>query len=428
MGRWSKLKKKDMANFSAMLFKAASGVKPLPISTARSNEPFVTPMFEDYLAKGDITGYMTELWRGVAARDIESLHVLIYLSIQVGEPEDTLEFVDMLLDTEDDYVMELWKPLKKEIDKLVEDEIDDQYEVAARFMGAYIKADVAYAKNHPAHRSMLKRFGETETTLYRAYLTNVGRQGDAPAEDVEDFKDCAPQEKKDEWRRLYRRRDCSANQIAIYHDAMKYAEKGDPYAMYIVGYLLAHGIETKYSNPKVVLLPADKEKALVWLNNATKAAIRPAFWEVGNIYLWRSNGDDENKDRAMLYITRGAELGDYESLKYMVQYQDDDAAKVAHLERIVEEHDDNTARLQLAEHYEKGLGCKVQPKKAYELAEYVYKHSSVSPYDSSQEDSAYKLAKYLREGFGCEKDEKYAGQIISWLDAENDRMMELLTK
>ena len=66
-----------MTNFSPELHKAASGAKSLPISKARSDEPFETPVFEDYLANNDIAGYMTALWKGAAARDIESLRYLI---------------------------------------------------------------------------------------------------------------------------------------------------------------------------------------------------------------------------------------------------------------------------------------------------------------------------------------------------------------
>jgi TPR repeat protein len=193
--------------------------------------------------------------------------------------------------------------------------------------------------------------------------------------------------------------------------------------MYIVGYSLSHGIVTKYSSPQIVLLPANKDAALPWLKKATKAQIPQAFWELGNIYFDRSM-----KEEGLDCIRRGAELDEAQCLRYLIQYKDDDAAKVQHLSRLVEENNDNKARLQLAEHYEEGTGCAINPQKAFELVEYVYNHTSVSPYDSSHEDSAEKLMRYLRTGFGCEKDPERAGRISSSLDADNDWMWELLTK
>lgn len=74
------------------------------------------------------------------------------------------------------------------------------------------------------------------------------------------------------------------------------------------------------------------------------------------------------------------------------------------------------------------MGCEKDERKAFELVEYVYTHSSVSPYDSSQEDSAEKLAHYLRNGIGCAVDYERASDIISGLDDDNDRMMELLSR
>lgn len=421
-----------MKNFAPKLFKAASNAEVLPVSKERSDEPFESPVFEDYLAKNDIAGYMTALWKGVAARDAESMRVLFYLSIRDEELDNALDLLDMLLEMDDEYALAFWyycDPLYKEMEEAGS---KDLHELQLAFESSLAQGDIKYRELYPDYQSLYDRFGDQEIPMLRAYINNVGRQPESSSETVKAFKDCAPQDKKDYWRSLYRRSDCSSNQIGIYHDAMSYADKGDPYAMYIVGYLLSHGIETKYDNPHIVLLPLDKDKALPWLINATKAGVRQAFWEVGSIYLDRSHRDDEHKaelkEQAMRYIRQGAELGDYHCLDYMVRYIDDDAAKVAHLERIVEEHGDNKARLQLADHYENGLGCEVNPKRAFELVEYVYKHSSVSPYDSSQEDSAHKLAGYLRSGFGCEKDPEYAGKIISWLDDENDRMWELLTK
>ena len=70
-----------MSDFSPELYKAASGAKSLPINKDRTDDPsFQSPVFADYLAKGDLSGYMTALWQGAAARDIPSLRILIFLA------------------------------------------------------------------------------------------------------------------------------------------------------------------------------------------------------------------------------------------------------------------------------------------------------------------------------------------------------------
>jgi len=72
----------SMANFSPSLFKAASQAEVMPVSKERSDAPFESPVFEEYLAKNDIAGYMTALWKGVPARNAESMRVLFYLSVK----------------------------------------------------------------------------------------------------------------------------------------------------------------------------------------------------------------------------------------------------------------------------------------------------------------------------------------------------------
>ena len=77
---------------------------------------------------------------------------------------------------------------------------------------------------------------------------------------------------------------------------------------------------------------------------------------------------------------------------------------------------------------EEGRGCEKNEKKAFELAEYVWSHSSASPYDSSQEDSVDLLCRYLRNGIGCEPDDERAGRIYRDFRDDEDRMYELLTR
>ena len=347
-----------MSNFSAELHKAASGAKSQPVSKARSYEPFESPVFEDYLASNDINGYMTALWKGAAARDKESLRVLFYLAVQNGETEDAVDIMDMMVEADDPYIHTYSKLLK-------EHELD--------YKTTLCMTDLAFERICPDYRSPFKRFGNTENALLRAYLNNVGRQTlPEPSEEVEQgqFKDCVPPETKDEWRSLYRRRDCSSNQMSIYAEAKPYAEQGDPFAMYIVGYLLAHGIQTKYTSPKVVLLPANHDEALRWLERAAKADIPEAQWEASQLWIFKD--DEYCKDEAMRYIKRGVELGDKDCLNYMAEHSPDAVERFRHLNALVEKGSSHKSRLQLAECYEKGLGCKKDERKAFELVEYVY--------------------------------------------------------
>lgn len=419
-----------MSNFSAKLYKAASGAKPQAVNKARTNEPIESPVFEEYLAKDDIAGYMTALWKGAAARDKESLRVLFYLAVQDGEVEDAVEIMDMMWDTDDPYIRTYWEFFKKhELDKMTEAEKNDPAQYKTRLKTILCLTDIVFERNDPDYRSPFKRFGNTHNTLLRAYLNNVGRQTLPEAsEEVEQglFKDCVPEETKDAWRGLYRRSDCSSNQISIYEQAKPYAEQGDPYAMYIVGYLLSHGIRTQYDSPQVVLLAPNHDEALRWLERAAKADVPEAQWEAAQ--LWMNKEDANSKDEAMRYIKRGVVLGDKDCLKYMAEQSADAVERFRHLSELVEKHPSHKSRLKLAECYEKGLGCEKDERKAFELVEYVYTHSSVSPYDSSQEDSAEKLAHYLRNGIGCAVDYERASDIISGLDDDNDRMMELLSR
>lgn len=420
-----------MSNFSAQLFKAASGAESRPISKARSYEPFESPVFEEYMAKNDISGYMSALWKGVEARDIESLRVLFYLAVQDEEVEDATDLLLMLYDdTDDDYARMYFRMLKDlEIDKMTPEQQDDIKHYRLMFKRILCLADMAYEQTHPGYLSPFSRFGDKEPVLLRGYLNNVGRQNlPEPSEEVLQghFKDCAPEKKKDYWRSLYYRDDCSSNQQSIYEDAKIYACQGDPYAMYIVGYLLAHSITTKYDHPPVVILPADRDEALRWLQRAAKANVPEAQWEVAR--LWINREEDFCKDEGMRYIRRGVELGNRDCIRYIVEHSDDPEERFRHLSMLVEMDNTYQSQLQLAECYEKGIGCAKDEKKAFELVEYVYKHSSCSPYDSSYEDATRMLRRYLNEGIGCEKDPDRAWRVYQAYKSDEDDMWELLTR
>ncbi|MBR1878996.1 MAG: sel1 repeat family protein [Paludibacteraceae bacterium] len=418
-----------MSAFSPELFKAASGAKSLPINKERIDDPsFVTPVYEDYAAKGDLTGYMTALWHGAAVRDIECLQVLLYLAIKCHEPEDVMDLIDMLIDTDDDSFIPLWQKLSqiiKDAKKWPKEIYEDEKKYKSRLSAEF---ENALCVSGPPDCL----FGEAEPELLRAYLNNVGRQSDAKTPDEEiTINNCVPEETKNYWRGLYRRDDCSSNQEVIYHDALTYAQKGDPFAMHVVGYLLNHGIQTKYSNPNITLLECDHQKALPWLKRAADAGVPEACYEVACALFntcYVSTSRESCTPEMMHYIKKGAELNERHCLERCFQWAENDEEAFGYLVRLADAWHKHEYKLKLAEYYEKGRGCEKDEKKAFELAEYVWKNSSASPYDSSYEDSVELLYRYLREGIGCEPDPERAGKIYCWYKDDEDRMWELLTK
>ena len=239
---------------------------------------------------------------------------------------------------------------------------------------------------------------------------------------------CVPEEKKNYWRGLYRRDDCSSNQETIYQEALEYAKQGDPFAMYVVGYLLSHGIRTKYSNPTVTILEPNKQKALPFLRRAADAGVTEACWEAASILF--DQGDEESKALGWQYVEKGAEKDDKDCLRGMIRrYEgEDDTKAFEYLVRLAAQNNTHEQKLKLAGWYENGRGCEKDEKKAFELVEYVYNNSSASPYDSSQEDSVGMLCRYLREGIGCKPDPERAGKIYRWYQDDEDRMWELLSR
>ena len=422
-----------MANFSPKLYKAASQADVLPVSKERSSAAFESPVFEEYLAKNDIAGYMTALWKGVPARDAESMRVLFYLSVKAEELDNAADLLDMLLDMEDEYAVCFWHFMDIQYEMMEKGGTRDMDQMLSAFKLSLVLGDATYLDAYPDYPSLLHRFGDHENTLLRAYINNVGRQEEpAESDEVQQIvlKDCAPEDKKEYWRSLYRRSDCSSNQIGIYHDAKAYAGKGDPYAMFIVGYLLNRGIKTKYSNPNVTLLEVDHQKALPWLKQAAEAGIVEACWETACSLseAWYVPTDEGQKPEIRKYIEMGAEKDDPDCLEWLYKNAEDDSQRFAYLVRLADKHRTHKYTLELAKWYEEGKGCEKDEKKAFELAEYVYKHSSISPYDSSYENAVRLLCRYLREGIGCEKDPLRAADIRSAYDSEEDDMMELLSR
>ena len=432
-----------MSDFSPELYKAASGAKSLPINKDRTDDPsFQSPVFADYLAKGDLSGYMTALWQGAAARDIPSLRILIFLAIQAHEPENAMDLIDMLLDTDDEYVVVLGKLIHQAVTNIGErleefgDDEDKYYlSLSMEFHAALCKTELEYAKIDKEYndtQSPFALFGEAENDLVRAYINNVGRQNDLSTFNFQlstfPINPCVSEEKKNYWRGLYRRDDCSSNQAAIYQEALNYAKQGDPFAMYVAGYLLSHGIRTKYSNPTVTILEPNKQIALPFLRRAADAGVTEACWETAAILF--DQGDEESKALGWQYVEKGAEKDDKDCLRGMIRrYEgEDDIKAFEYLARLAAQKSTHEQKLKLARWYETGRGCEKDEKKAFELVEYVYNNSSASPYDSSQEDSVGMLCRYLREGIGCEPDPERADKIYRWYQDDEDRMWELLSR
>lgn len=397
----------------------------------------MTPIFSNYLAKSDINGYLTALHKEAEAGDAGSLRILLYLAVLNSEVEDAVDYINQLMDLDDDYAFEVWPYMTAAINELNEElgQCDDdkkyKYALGARFKVALTTADMAFVKDNPEFESPFKLFDDKTIILQRAYLNHVGQQKyPTNIEDNIEINHCAPEEKIKYWYNLYRRSDCSSNQETIYNDALPYAEQGDPDAMLVVGYLLSHGIETKYDYPRVAILKPDKELALPFLRRAADAGIPFACSEAAFIMLDKGKEDPKYEQLAYQYLEKGAELKDKNSLLKLFNYnKDKDEAKAfTYLVPLSEVYDTYEYKLELAYWYEKGQGCKKDEKKAFELVEYVYNHSSVSPYDSSQEDSVNMLCRYLKNGIGCEADPQRALRIINSFHDDEDRMMELLSR
>ena len=421
-----------MANFSPSLFKAASQAEVMPVSKERSDAPFESPVFEEYLAKNDIAGYMTALWKGVPARNAESMRVLFYLSVKAEELDNAADLLDMLLDMEDEYAVCFWHFMDIQYKMMEKGGTRDMDQMLSAFKLSLVLGDATYLDAYPDYPSLLHRFGDHENTLLRAYINNVGRQNDLSTFNFQlstfPINPCVPEEKKNYWRGLYRRDDCSSNQETIYQEALEYAKQGDPFAMYVVGYLLSHGIRTKYSNPTVTILEPNKQKALPFLRRAADAGVTEACWEAASILF--DQGDEESKALGWQYVEKGAEKDDKDCLRGMIRrYEgEDDTKAFEYLVRLAAQNNTHEQKLKLAGWYENGRGCEKDEKKAFELVEYVYNNSSASPYDSSQEDSVGMLCRYLREGIGCKPDPERAGKIYRWYQDDEDRMWELLSR
>ena len=99
-----------------------------------------------------------------------------------------MDLIDMLLDTDDEYVVVLGKLIHQAVTNIGErleefgDDEDKYYlSLSMEFHAALCKTELEYAKIDKEYndtQSPFALFGEAENDLVRAYINNVGRQND----------------------------------------------------------------------------------------------------------------------------------------------------------------------------------------------------------------------------------------------------------
>ena len=396
----------------------------------------MTPDFNDYLQKSDIAGYLKALWKNANNGDIGSLHALLYLAIRCSEGTDAMQFMQQLCDQGDKFGTFLTDLIIEESKKLPKEDQEDDDKLLAMFKVWYAMALSAFPK-HPDYEQI---WGKNHNDLLRAYLNGIGKNEEDNVPDatgvVADPSIAVPEEDLDFWKRYYTRTDASSTMMTIYEGAIPYAKQGHPFAMFIVGFVLRRGVSTSYSSPSVVYLEPHPDEALPWLEKAAEAGIREAYDLVIGLYEGRAQrGSEEEKAEARRkadeWIDRGAGLNDKASVIRLfdsyVESQEWDKA-FALLVRLANEFDSREHRFELAKWYREGKGCEKDDKKAFEQIEYVYNHSSASPYSSDYDDSAEMLYDYLMEGIGCEKDVDRAIAIRRKLKEDWDYLEEVLSR
>lgn len=392
----------------------------------------MTPVFAEYLEKRDIAGYLKALWTNARKGDKGSMHALLYLAVRCSDGETIVEYLGKLCDKNDEFASMLVEMVAEETNKWEEEDQNDDDKVISLVKTDYTIVLASFPK-HPDYEQM---YGRNHNDLLRAYLNGVGKNEEDAVPDatnvVADPTVEVPEEKLRFWKLYYTRRDASSSLMGIYEAAIPYAQMGHPFAMFIVGYMLTGGIRTSYSSPSVVYLEPNKEAALPWLEKAAEAGVQEAIDYIIRIYEdLAEHGTEEAKAKAEEWIERGAGLNDESSVRRLFErYEQAEQWDKAFplLVRLGEEFHSRHSRLKLAEWYLEGKGCEKDPKKAFEQVEYVYNHSSVTPYNDVHDLAAEMLQHYLDEGIGCEVDAERAGRIRRKLKSDWDDVEESLTR
>ena len=219
----------------------------------------------------------------------------------------------------------------------------------------------------------------------------------------------------------------------ILRTAIPYAQQGHPRAMFLIGYLLRFGVKSikqgeNYLNP-------DRKAALPWLIKAYEGGEKEAYNHVLEIYEALSGPEGEGlvyEEKLNAWLELGLEKDEvlaYSRLFYRYKEAQDWTKAFPLLVKLAEFFGENQSRLELAQWYEEGKGCEKKPKKAFELAEYVYNHSSAISYDSvDPEEAADLLVRYLYDGIGCEADPERADKIRRHLREEDEYLDEVMTR
>ena len=396
----------------------------------------MTPVFADYLQKNDIAGYMKALWKNANEGDIGSLHALLYLAVRCSEGQDILTFLDELTDREDPFSVYYSEEVFQTANSWPEKDQEDDDKIVAMMKTEYVQAQ-AHFPDHPDYEQI---YGRNHNDILRAYLNGVGKNADDEAPSAVGVKANqnaeVPEDELDNWKRYYTRSDASSSLMTIYTGAIPYAKQGHPFAMFIVGYMLFNGIRTSYSSPSVVYLETNRKAALPWLEKAAVAGIHEAYQYIIEAYQSLAYHGPEsekaaNLHKAEVWMNKGAEINDQSCIhKLFAQYKKEEQWEKAFplLLRLADEFKSNECKLELAKWCAEGKGCEKDEKKAFEEVEYVYNHSSASPYSSDYDDSAEMLYEYLMNGIGCEEDVDRAISIRHKLKEDWDYLEDVLSR
>lgn len=396
----------------------------------------MTPVFADYLEKSDLAGYMKAVWKNARKSDIGSMHALLYLAVRCSDQETVISMLGKLSEKEDEFGIAYVDMLMEEMNQWSEEDQDDDDKVMAWVKTCYIDITAAFP-DHPDYEEI---YGRNHNDLLRAYLNGIGKNEEDNVPDATGVEADptveVPEDTLRYWKLYYTRHDASSSMMGIYEGAIPYAKQGHPFAMFIVGYILSSGVRTRYSYPSVVYLESHKEEALPWLEKAADAGIKEALPIIIQNYEWLADrGTEEEKAAARRkadeWINKGAGLNDETSVtrqfdKLVEEEKWEEAFPL--LVRLAEEFKSRHRRLELAEWYLEGKGCEKDPKKAFEQVEYVYNHSSVSPYNDVHELAAEKLEEMLSDGIGCERDFDRAAEIRRQLRSDMDDLEETLSR
>ena len=386
----------------------------------------MTPVFADYLQKSDIAGYMKAVWKNARENDLGSLHALFYLAIQCADGETIMFCLKALNELGDEFTDCLYELVYAQMEKMPQEDQEDDDKLIGLFKMAYPFAE----KQFPNHPNYVEIYGKNHNDLLRAYMNGIGKDEDESVPDatgvVANPNVEVPEEELDYWKRYHTRSDASSSLKSIYDSARPYAQQGHPFAMFIVGKMLYKGIRTSYSSPSVVYLEPNTEAALPWHEKAAEAGVEEAYKYILQIYT-----ELDNQSKLDEWIEKGVALNIEASVSSLfTQYEQagewDKAFPL--LLKLTTMFHDRKLRLKLAKWYREGKGCERDDRKAFEQVEYVYKHSSVTPYDDDHDNAAHELARYYEEGIGCEKDEDKAADIRYQLKSDWDDLDEVLSR